>query len=73
MQTVEIIQEGFHGFNVIGQNNEFHTIVQSRDICACEDLVLRDASSSFSGVSVKEVQNKILSEIHNDEVVSKYS
>lgn len=59
-EPAHIIMEGFHNFNIIRQGKEFYAILQSEGQFVRSKLLSKQYTLSFSGLSLEEVQRKIL-------------
>jgi len=57
---IELVCEGFHGFNVIRRGVEFHATLQCEGAFVPEKLESKQYSRSFSGYSLEEVQREIV-------------
>lgn len=60
-EPAQIIMEGFHNFNIVRQGKEFYAFLQSEGEFARSQLLSKQYTPSFSGLSLEEVQRKILS------------
>ena len=60
-EPAQIIVEGFHNFNIVRQGKEFYAFSQSEGEFARSQLLSKQYTPSFSGLSLEEVQRKILS------------
>ncbi|HET9131960.1 MAG TPA: hypothetical protein VFO86_13480, partial [Terriglobia bacterium] len=61
VESVEVIVEGFHNFDIVRQGKEFYAFLQSESESARSKLLSKQYAPSYSGVSLEEVQRKILS------------
>lgn len=59
-EPVQVILEGFHNFNIVRQGKEFYAILQSEGELPRSRVLSKQYSPSFSGLSLEEVQRKIL-------------
>ena len=60
-EPAQIVLEDFHNFNIVRQGKEFYAILQREGEFAQSQLPSRQSTPSFSGLSLEEVQHKILS------------
>jgi hypothetical protein len=60
-EPAQVIVEGFHNFNIVRQGKEFYAFLQSEGEFARSQLLSKQYTPSFSGLSLEEVQHKILS------------
>ena len=60
-EPAQVVLEGFHNFNIVRQGKEFYAILQSEGEFAQAQLLSKRSIPSFSGLSLEEVQRKILS------------
>ncbi|MEO7858875.1 MAG: hypothetical protein ABIU05_00285 [Nitrospirales bacterium] len=60
MGRIEIVCEGFYGFNVVRHGVIFHAILQRDGAFVLEKLQAKQYSRSFSGYSLEEVQYAIV-------------
>jgi glycosyltransferase involved in cell wall biosynthesis len=63
----ELALEGFHGFNIIRQGNEFHAVLQSEWSLVLDELPLRQYRCRFSGASLEEVQHTIVASFGSEQ------
>ncbi len=59
----ELALEGFYGFNIIRQGNEFHAVLQSDWSLVRDELPSRQYRCFFSGFSLEEVQHTIVASL----------
>jgi hypothetical protein len=64
---IELVCEGFHGFNIIRRGVEFHAILQSEGAFVLEKLQSNEYSRSFSGYSLKEVQRAMVEALDSEQ------
>lgn len=64
---IELVCEGFHGFNLICRGVEFHAILQSEGAFVLEKLQSKQYSRSFSGYSLEEVQRAIVGALDSEQ------
>jgi hypothetical protein len=62
-ESPQVIVEGFHHFNIVRQGDAFYAVMQSGGECARSHLPSEQHVPSFSGLSLEEVQRKILEEV----------
>lgn len=60
-EPAQVVLEGFHNFNIVRQGKEFYAILQNEGEFARAQLPSKQSIPSFSGLSLEEVQRKILS------------
>ncbi len=60
-ESAHIIAEGFHNFNIVRQGGEFYAFLQSEGELTSSILLSQQHAPAFSGLSLEEVQHKILS------------
>lgn len=58
--SAEVIVEGFHNFNIIRRGREFYAVLQSEGAFVKSKLLSKQYTPFFSGLSLEEVQRKIL-------------
>lgn len=58
--SAEVVVEGFHNFNIIRRGQEFYAVVQSERAFVKAKLLSKQYIPLFSGLSLEEVQRKIL-------------
>ena len=63
----ELALEGFHGFNIIRQGNEFHAVLQSEWSLLRDELPSRQYRCPFSGFSLEEVQHTIVASLGSEQ------
>ncbi|MEO7859333.1 MAG: hypothetical protein ABIU05_02630, partial [Nitrospirales bacterium] len=63
---IELVCEGFHGFNVFRRGVGFHSILQCEGPFVAEKLRSKQYSRSFSGHSLKEVQRAIVEGLESE-------
>lgn len=61
VESVEVIVEGFHHFNIARQGKEFYAFLQSESESARSKFLSKQYAPTYSGASLEEVQRKILS------------
>jgi glycosyltransferase involved in cell wall biosynthesis len=68
---VELILEGFHGFNIVRHGGQFHAILQSEGAFVPAKLLRKEYSRFFSGSSIDEVKNAIVPSQEFDQTLFK--
>lgn len=63
----DLALEGFHGFNIIRQGNEFHAVLQSEWSLVRDELPSRQYRCLFSGFSLEEVQHTIVASLGSEQ------
>ncbi|NJN70190.1 MAG: hypothetical protein HC801_07875 [Nitrospira sp.] len=59
-EPAQVVIEGFHNFNIIRQGKEFYAILQREGEFVRAKLLSKQYAPLFSGLSLEEVQRKIL-------------
>ena len=63
----ELALEGFYGFNIIRQGNEFHAVLQSEWSLVRDESPLRQYRCLFSGLSLEDVQHTIVASLGSEQ------
>ncbi len=64
--SAQVIVESFHNFNIVRQGGEFYAFLRSEGEFAPSQLLSKQHAPSFSGLSLEEVQHKILSALASE-------
>ena len=68
LRTDTPILERFHGFDIVRKGKKFHAILQNEEAGIHREQSFDEFSASFSGFSIEEVQEEILSALNADSV-----
>jgi hypothetical protein len=60
-EPAQVIVEGFHNFNIVRQGKEFYAFLQSEGEFTPSKLLSKQYAPLFYGLSLEEIQRKILS------------
>jgi hypothetical protein len=63
---IEVVLEGYYGFNIIRQGSEFHAILQSEWSLVRDQFPLKQDSCFFSGFSLGAVQRTIVAFLEDE-------